>query len=327
MTESFISIIIPSYNSEKTIEKAVKSIYKQQHNNFEVVIINDGSTDNSPELCKNFAAKDKRIRVFHNKTSQGVSSARNKGIMMSKGDYITFLDSDDELAPNFFKSAFSESDWDVWVGNVARRIDGIINCRSIPKFEFEGIGNALTEEQICAGYNCICCCYAKIFKRKVVQSIRFNESMSFGEDGMFSFEAILKQDINCVFRNIDVYFYNFGHQGLASKFNEGRMKDMVTLNHWLVNYGNQRGFSKNGLYWKNVIDGRILEELYYTENFIIRSESLTKKQKNFCLDILIKDSDIRDSISRASTIAYKYPKLWIVKDYFQTIKKRLFRLH
>lgn len=323
MTEKTISIIIPSYNSEKTIERALQSVYEQNHSNFEIVIIDDGSTDNSGEVSDKYAANDKRIKVVHNKKSQGVSSARNKGLELAKGDYITFLDSDDELAPGFFHTAFSESDWDVWLGNVVRVVNGKATCRSYPKFEFVGIGSEVTEEQICAGYNCICCCYAKIFRKSIIEDVWFNEDMSFGEDGLFSFEAILKQKVKCVFKNTDVYYYNFSATGLASKIDEKRIRDMIRLTTWLVDYGKSRGFSVGGDYWNNIIDGRILEELYFIENQIIRSKTISHKDKNMYKNMLIKDAVISDSIQRATTIFYKYPWLWVIKDYWGAFKKKL----
>ena len=89
-----ISIIIPVYNSQQYLKKCLDSIKIQTYKNLEVILVDDGSTDNSLEICKNYAKKDQRFKVFHKKNG-GTSSARNYGLKQVTGDYITFMDNDD----------------------------------------------------------------------------------------------------------------------------------------------------------------------------------------------------------------------------------------
>jgi len=89
-----ISIITPVYNVEKFIVETIESVIKQTYTNWELILIDDGSTDNSSEICKQYAVKDKRIKYIY-KTNSGQAAARNLGIKNAKGEYITFLDSDD----------------------------------------------------------------------------------------------------------------------------------------------------------------------------------------------------------------------------------------
>lgn len=89
-----ITIIVPVYNSEKTLDKCINSILEQTFHEWELLLINDGSTDRSGKLCDEYASKDQRIKVFH-KENGGVCSARNLGINNAKGKWITFCDSDD----------------------------------------------------------------------------------------------------------------------------------------------------------------------------------------------------------------------------------------
>jgi len=100
---SFFSVIIPLYNKENFIENTLKSVLSQSFTNFEVIIVNDGSTDRSEE--KVFAIKDTRIRYF-SKKNEGVSTARNYGIFLAKSDYITFIDADDYWYPSFLEEMF-----------------------------------------------------------------------------------------------------------------------------------------------------------------------------------------------------------------------------
>ena len=89
-----ISVILPVYNTGEILEKTIESILHQTFQDFELIIIDDGSTDNSYQICRKYSVKDKRIRVISQKNS-GVCAARNKGIDLSEGKYITFCDHDD----------------------------------------------------------------------------------------------------------------------------------------------------------------------------------------------------------------------------------------
>ena len=94
-----ISIIVPIYNMEQYLERCVDSILSQTYKNFEVILVNDGSTDNSGNICDDYAKKDQRIKVIHKKNG-GISSARNAGIKLSKGQWLLFIDRDDCVKPD-----------------------------------------------------------------------------------------------------------------------------------------------------------------------------------------------------------------------------------
>ena len=93
---TIVTIIVPVYNAEKYLHKCIDSILTQTYTDFELLLINDGSKDNSGTICNEYAMKDSRIRVFH-KENAGVSKARNMGLDNAKGEWITFVDSDDCL--------------------------------------------------------------------------------------------------------------------------------------------------------------------------------------------------------------------------------------
>ena len=98
--KKLISIIIPVYNSENYLKKCIDSVLSQTYKDIEVIIVNDGSKDNSDKICKNYADQDSRIKYYSQKNS-GVSVTRNNGIKYSSGAYIAFLDSDDYIESNF----------------------------------------------------------------------------------------------------------------------------------------------------------------------------------------------------------------------------------
>ena len=100
-----ISIIIAIYNAENYIHKCINSILKQSFENFEILLINDGSTDNSAKICDEYKVRDKRIRVFH-KNNEGVSATREFGIKNAKGTYTIHIDPDDWIEPNMLQSLY-----------------------------------------------------------------------------------------------------------------------------------------------------------------------------------------------------------------------------
>lgn len=105
MNNKMVSIVIPVYNLQNYLEECIQSLINQSWKDIEILLIDDGSTDNSSVLCDDLAKKDKRIRVLHKKNG-GVSSARNAGISMAKGEYITFIDGDDWVSEKYIETLY-----------------------------------------------------------------------------------------------------------------------------------------------------------------------------------------------------------------------------
>ena len=104
-----ISVIVPVYNTEKYLDRCIQSILAQTYTDFELLLINDGSTDSSGAICDKYAKQDVRVRVFH-KENGGASSARNMGLDNAKGEWVTFCDSDDTLKQNALECLSSYTD-------------------------------------------------------------------------------------------------------------------------------------------------------------------------------------------------------------------------
>lgn len=102
-----LSVIIPVYNVEQYLERCVLSVVYQTYHNLEILLIDDGSQDQSGKICDQLSQKYKRIRVIHKK-NEGLSDARNKGLDLAKGEYITFLDSDDYIHPETYSILISQ---------------------------------------------------------------------------------------------------------------------------------------------------------------------------------------------------------------------------
>jgi glycosyltransferase involved in cell wall biosynthesis len=135
-----ISVVMPAYNSEKTVGEAIKSVLKQTYRNFEFIIVDDGSTDRSLEIIKIYARKDRRIKILHNKKNEGIAKTRNYGIKKSKGKYIAVQDSDDISSPRRFEKQvdFLEKNPDVGVvGSFIEIFDNSKKIRDIRKYPKE----------------------------------------------------------------------------------------------------------------------------------------------------------------------------------------------
>ena len=133
-TEPLISVIIPVYNVEKYLDRCMESVINQTYKNIEIILINDGSTDNSGELCKKWQKLDKRVKLFEQE-NQGQSKTRNTGIIKSIGTYITFIDSDDYISKNYVQKLYtmiqkSNADISVTSHNIMYPKKTIINKNS-----------------------------------------------------------------------------------------------------------------------------------------------------------------------------------------------------
>lgn len=182
-----ITIIIPLYNKEKYIYKCLNSILLQSYEFYEVLIIDDGSTDNSAKICEEFYSKDKRFKYF-SKENGGVSSARNLGIEKARYDYIVFVDADDYIEEDYLKS-LTGYECDLVVEGFKKDENGFFSEFHI--FNEECNKNQmlkyLMKKEIA---NIFSVPYLKLFKLEYIKNnnIRFNEKISFGED----FDFVLK---------------------------------------------------------------------------------------------------------------------------------------
>lgn len=177
-----ISIIVPVYNAEYTINRCINSILNQTFYDWELLLIDDGSKDNSKCICDIYAAKDKRIKVFH-KENGGVSSARNLGLDNAKGKWITFIDSDDCIYENIF-NLISSHDEDLLIFNYDIDYNGIIQGgESIPHYY-----NSYPIKTILNKYiyiELLRTPWSKFFKRHLINTLRFDTRIAIGEDSLF----------------------------------------------------------------------------------------------------------------------------------------------
>lgn len=227
MTE--ISIIIPIYNTGNFLKKCLDSVLNQTFKNIEVILINDGSTDNSGDICDNYAKKDSRVKVIH-KQNEGVSVARNTGIQTATGEYIGFIDSDDWIAPDMYEKMYN---------NAIETKSYIVMCDAVTKYDnkpdeedtITQLNNSciLEKKEIypsllmeIAGSACRC-----IYKREILinNNIIFPVGIKFSEDRIFNILAMgYSQKISYI---KEPYYFRYMRKGSAVNKYYENMINMV----------------------------------------------------------------------------------------------------
>ncbi len=186
MKEILVTVIVPCYNVEKYIEKGLNSLINQTLKDIEIIVINDGSNDNTLKILNEFKKNDKRIRII-DKKNEGVSAARNIGLKEAKGKYICFMDSDDWLEKDFLEKMYnkiSENDYDM----VACDTYAIYPNKK--KYIKSNINDNQDEKKLMIdAYTVI---WNKIYKKEIIKDIYFDNSISFCEDVLFLYEVYLK---------------------------------------------------------------------------------------------------------------------------------------
>ena len=219
-----ITVIVPVYNTKKFLTRCVNSILKQSYENLEVIIIDDGSTDGSAQVCDELSKSDKRVRVIHQK-NKGIATTRNIGIELARGKYLCFIDSDDYIENNYVE---------MLVGNIhenAVTFCGYFvdtykengNIASIPKIYRKENGNEISNNLVYVFHQgFLSVIWNKIYdvSRLRENNIKFDEKLSLGEDLLFNL-GYLKTGIEKI-QSVDNSLYHYIKRGTESLDNKYR---------------------------------------------------------------------------------------------------------
>ena len=222
-----ISIIVPIYNVDKYLEECIESLKNQTYKNLEIILINDGSTDESVKICEKYKEKDNRI-VFINKNNGGAASAKNEGLKMATGDYITFVDSDDFIEPDMIE---------YMVNTIKKYNSDIVQCsftnlyKNTEKFKQDTIVEQkisskdflelfLTKWDSSLFWN-------KLFKREVIENVFFKEGRCI-DDEFFTYKCVINSK-SIVTSNKIVYNYRMRKSGVMKSESSQKqiLKDRV----------------------------------------------------------------------------------------------------
>lgn len=224
---NMVSIIVPVYNSEKYLTECLTSIEHQTYVNFEVLMVNDGSTDASESICAEFSKRDKRFLLL-NQSNSGVCAARTRGIKESKGEIISFIDSDDTVEKNFIELLYGKIEE---TGADVAQCDTCINgMKEHPQWD----ERFFTKEEIMPGflkgefYNKV---PLKVYKKSIIHDIPFPEDRPIMEDAAWS--AMVYEKCNSIIRISDALYHyrmvntSLTHKQISESQECGRFRNLI----------------------------------------------------------------------------------------------------
>ena len=229
-----ISIIVPIYNVEKYVEKCINSITRQTYKNLEIILVNDGATDNSKLICETLAKKDKRIKLI-NKENGGLSDARNVGIDNANGKYISFIDSDDYVEENYVELLYNTmKQYDTNMSRASHKVKyekNIIDKSTGKKFcdrPKQILEMLLYDDGIDTS------AWGKLYKSKLFKDIQFPKGRLF-EDSATTYKLIDKSEKIAVYSK-PVYNYIIRNNSISNeKFSEKKL-DLITSTKEMTEY-------------------------------------------------------------------------------------------
>lgn len=302
-----LSIIVPVYNVEKYLDKCISSVLEQDYDNYELILVDDGSTDSSPLICDSYAEKNSAIKVIHKKNS-GPSAARNEGIKIATGKYVWFVDGDDFTINGSMAAIAKLFDFGYDIMRFsAVSVFGDNNTlleknKFVPFFE----GDA-EKEKICELAQSACSSRLFVYPWRNIYSISFlrennilfNEAISFGEDSAFNAEAFLKAN-KMLFKEWHIYAYRQRSDSLSKKNDEYfNMKNLDSL--MLYNQVRDECYDKfceykSDKYYEDA--GKFVLNSIYLFNLVKRLYSSKSSKKFKLFKTISKSKMIRDSFAR-----------------------------
>lgn len=230
--EDLISVIIPVYNVEKYIYTCLNSIINQTYKNLEIILVDDGSPDNCPQILEDYAKKDSRIKVIHKKNG-GLSSARNAGMKIATGKYIAFVDSDDSLNLNMYKRLHElaiKYDADMTMCQLLRVTMDSENNIVYPKTNNEEKEEVMSVTEalkaIMVNDNIGSYIVTKLVKRSLFDNIEFPDGKVY--EDVATVYKILDRAKRVVFTSEEMYYYLYGREGsITGTFTEKKICDSM----------------------------------------------------------------------------------------------------
>lgn len=324
ISEPLVSIVVPSYNVEKYVGACVDSVLKQEYQNWECILINDGSSDHTLEIIKSFEAKDRRFQVFTQENA-GLSATRNRGIEISNGDFLFFLDSDDILSSDAISTLVSSVDNnDIVTGiTVTSKIDREVISKishlyppkegdiTFANNHFEVLTKAMESALTPVAQNRL---YSKEFIDK--NNLRFKNGI-LHEDELWFFETMLVAK-NVKFVNHETYFYRTDNENsITSKLSDRNLESYISVLEEVY----EKYIKKQNLdiaKWYNVYLKKIFLDFAIREREKLSDEVIRKLEKS--LVNTYSDLPSQTYLSHKNEVYYRAMNKLTLKS-FDQIKK------
>lgn len=315
-----ISIIVPIFNSEKYLKRCLDSLIYQTYKNLEIILIDDGSNDDSLKICKNYQEKDKRIKIYSQR-NQGVSAVRNKGLTIATGDYIAFVDSDDIISKNMYE---------ILVECLEKNNSDISCCKYIKftnVYQFQLSTNSfnysknkalklLLEEKEITNF-----LWDKLFKKELFTNVKFQENMIF-EDLDVIYKIITKTN-KITINNSILYAYYQRPNSYVHTYNENKIKNYMFIIQKRYKYLHQNYPNLK----KEINNSQILSILILFQMIVLNKNKKLLEDK----EILEQYKLLKELVNKTSIKTTNFKKILIKVLYynkfcFYYITKLLYKL-
>ncbi|SDB66473.1 glycosyltransferase family 2 protein [Butyrivibrio sp. INlla16] len=272
MNKPFFSLILPIYNVEAYLQRCVDSIISQNFDDYEIILVDDGSTDSCPALCDEICTTDERIRVIHKKNG-GLSSARNAGIEVANGEYVFYIDSDDWIEPNALltlHNTLENGSCDILKFNFKYMPSGKEEKSSIMpgKYDANDIHKWIVKESLVNTGEVICSAWSHVYRLEFLKTedIVFVSEREIGsEDYLYNLETYLKAKSMVVIPDI-IYNYDFREGSLTQKYRDKLYEQYKNLNSGMHNVAKKCGDYEN---LKNALYSSYIGKCFYV---VLRNE-------------------------------------------------------
>lgn len=325
-TKDLVSIIVPVYNVEKYLKKCIDSIKNQTYDNLEILLVDDGSTDNSGKICDLYSKKDRRIKVIH-KENGGLSDARNCGINIISGEYLTFIDSDDFIDNDYIKTLLTiakKNNADIVISGLFNYYENENNINNnLTNYTESVVSKQKIYEKMFLQRGVDVNATAKLYKSYIFDKIRFPKGKLY-EDIQIIDKTIEAANV-IVETNYKGYYY-LQRKGsiMYGKMSSDRLI-LETTTKKLIEFISQRypdikeSIIKRHIYCCFHLLGRsIMDKNYKDVTYSLRKEILTYKKNILSQKIYSKKEKFATIVLMLGIRAYR--AFWII--YCNTIKKR-----
>lgn len=293
-----ISVVVPVYNRKETLERCVQSLRDQTYADLEIILVDDGSTDGSGQLCSALSREDVRIRVIR-KENGGVSSARNAGIGAAKGEYLMFADSDDYVEPDMAEKLLeSIGDDDIAICGFHHHYQGrdVVRIPEVPGQSGEENFLALY------GQGFLNMPWNKLYRRELAGS--FDESLSLGEDLLFNLDYLRRADgISVVKAALCHYIQDDTGMSLSSQKRADRLelakriwKETKAFYRELSGHEDESG----------IINARLIQDVLDAVEALPFDQEKTKKEKLEIIESYCRDAELTEAAGSVALKALDY---------------------
>ena len=300
--ESKVSIIVPVYKVEQYLERCIRSILNQTHKNLEIILVDDGSPDNCPQMCDEYASQHANVKVIH-KENGGLSSARLAGFDVAQGEYILFVDSDDYIDEQMVEklvSATERQNCDLAMCGYNTVCEGVVEANKLPYQQT----SIVEREHIISDYilpligrdqqglhipGFVC---VRLYKKSLIERTFFaSEREYFLEDHVFNlYYADSIQSIAIV--NEPLYYYCVNRQSLSNRYRKGKFQMYTNLYHFFVSYIQERKLENV----EERLNNFLLSAFFASIDNAVQAGDYTDYKKE--LDFIINDAAIKSMMKK-----------------------------